>query len=115
MRVCFVLAHLTAVSIPLLENVRMDGSVLGFTLLVAVATGLIFGLVPALQWGAPTESAPPRETLAPPHEESHRRPADSDAFLAATGAAAGIRMFTPSPSGRDSKGPGIAEAFAARL
>jgi predicted permease len=44
-----VLAHLTAVSIPLLENVRMDGSVLGFTLLVAVLTGLLFGLVPALQ------------------------------------------------------------------
>jgi predicted permease len=44
-----VLAHLTAVNIPLLENVRMDGSVLGFTLLVAVLTGLMFGLVPALQ------------------------------------------------------------------
>lgn len=44
-----VLTHLTAVSIPLLENVRMDGSVLGFTLLVAVTTGLVFGLVPALQ------------------------------------------------------------------
>jgi predicted permease len=44
-----VLAHLTAVSIPLLAEVRIDGSVLGFALLVAVATGLIFGLAPALQ------------------------------------------------------------------
>jgi predicted permease len=44
-----VLAHLTAVSIPLLGEVRIDGSVLAFTLLVAVATGLFFGLVPALQ------------------------------------------------------------------
>jgi predicted permease len=44
-----VLAHLTSVSIPLLEDVRIDGSVLGFTLMVAVLTGLIFGLVPALQ------------------------------------------------------------------
>jgi predicted permease len=44
-----VLAHLTAVSIPLLAQVRIDGSVLGFALLVAVATGLIFGLAPALQ------------------------------------------------------------------
>jgi putative ABC transport system permease protein len=44
-----VLAHLTAVSIPLLAKVRIDGSVLGFALLVAVATGLIFGLAPALQ------------------------------------------------------------------
>jgi predicted permease len=44
-----LLSHLTTVSIPLLPNVRIDGSVLGFTVLVAVATGLIFGLVPALQ------------------------------------------------------------------
>ena len=40
-----------------------------------------------------------------------RLPAGSEAFLAATGAAAGLRMFTPSPSGGDSKGPGIAEAL----
>jgi predicted permease len=44
-----VLTHLTAVSIPLLGEVHIDASVLGFTLLVAVVTGLIFGLVPALQ------------------------------------------------------------------
>jgi predicted permease len=43
------LAHLTSVSIPLLSDVRIDGSVLGFTLLAALATGLLFGLVPALQ------------------------------------------------------------------
>ncbi len=43
------LAHLTSVSIPLLSDVRMDGSVLGFTLVAALATGLLFGLVPALQ------------------------------------------------------------------
>ncbi len=43
------LAHLTSVSIPLLSDVRIDGSVLGFTLLAAVLTGLLFGLVPALQ------------------------------------------------------------------
>src|SRR4029077_19001957 len=44
-----ILAHLTAVSIPLLAEVRIDGSVLGFALLTAVATGLLFGLAPALQ------------------------------------------------------------------
>ncbi|MGB8457579.1 MAG: ABC transporter permease [Candidatus Acidiferrum sp.] len=44
-----VLAHLTSVSIPLLNSVRIDGSVLGFTVAVAVLTGLLFGLVPALQ------------------------------------------------------------------
>jgi predicted permease len=43
------LAHLTSVSIPLLSDVRIDGRVLGFTLLAALATGLLFGLVPALQ------------------------------------------------------------------
>ena len=44
-----VLTHMTAVGIPLLGNVSMDGTVLAFTLLVAVGTGLIFGLMPALQ------------------------------------------------------------------
>jgi predicted permease len=44
-----VLAHLTAVSIPLLTDVRIDGSVLAFALVVALVTGLFFGLLPALQ------------------------------------------------------------------
>ncbi|MGC1617135.1 MAG: ABC transporter permease [Candidatus Acidiferrum sp.] len=43
------LAHLTSVSIPMLSDVRIDARVLGFTLVVALATGLLFGLVPALQ------------------------------------------------------------------
>jgi len=43
------LAHLDAISIPLLQNVRTDASALGLTLLMAVLTGLVFGLVPALQ------------------------------------------------------------------
>jgi predicted permease len=44
-----VLAHLTSISIPLLGEVHIDGTVLLFTLLVALGTGLIFGLLPALQ------------------------------------------------------------------
>ncbi len=44
-----VLSHLDAINIPLLESVRVDAVSLGFTMLVAVATGLLFGLAPALQ------------------------------------------------------------------
>jgi predicted permease len=43
------LTHLDAISIPLLQNVRTDASALGLALLMAVLTGLIFGLLPALQ------------------------------------------------------------------
>lgn len=44
-----VLTRLDAVSIPLLQNIQIDLGVLGFTLVIAVVTGLAFGLVPALQ------------------------------------------------------------------
>src|SRR6266568_3497450 len=43
------LAHLHAFNLPLLESVRIDGSALLFTLLAAVASGVLFGLLPALQ------------------------------------------------------------------
>jgi len=43
------LAHLQAFNLPLLESVRMDGSALLFTLLAAVASGVLFGLLPALR------------------------------------------------------------------
>jgi predicted permease len=48
------LAHLDAINIPLLQNVRTDGAALAFTLLMAVATGILFGLAPALQIPATT-------------------------------------------------------------
>lgn len=41
------LSHLDAVSIPLLQNVHVDGAALGCTLAVALLTGVIFGLGPA--------------------------------------------------------------------
>jgi predicted permease len=41
------LAHLHAFNLPLLESVRIDGSALLFTLLAAVASGVLFGLLPA--------------------------------------------------------------------
>ena len=43
------LAHLDAFNLPLLASVRIDGGALGFTLLAAVLTGVLFGLLPALQ------------------------------------------------------------------
>ena len=43
------LAHMTGVSIPLLDTVHLDGSAVLFALLVTVVTGIVFGLVPALQ------------------------------------------------------------------
>jgi predicted permease len=43
------LAHLQAVGIPLLQDVRTDSTALGFIVVMALLTGLIFGLVPALQ------------------------------------------------------------------
>jgi putative ABC transport system permease protein len=36
-------------AIPRIENTRVDGNVLFFTLVIAVATGILFGLAPALQ------------------------------------------------------------------
>jgi predicted permease len=42
-------AHLSAFNLPLLNSVRIDGNVLAFTLLAAVMTGVLFGVLPALQ------------------------------------------------------------------
>jgi predicted permease len=43
------IAHLTAFNLPLLSSVHVDGGVLAFTVLIAVATGLMLGVAPALQ------------------------------------------------------------------
>ncbi|HEV8043086.1 MAG TPA: ABC transporter permease [Bryobacteraceae bacterium] len=44
-----MLASLSAFKIPLLSTVRMDAASLGFCLVIAIVTGLLFGLAPALQ------------------------------------------------------------------
>jgi putative ABC transport system permease protein len=44
-----VLMALAPDNIPRFEDLSIDGRVLGFTLLVSLATGILFGLVPALQ------------------------------------------------------------------
>jgi predicted permease len=38
-----------AINIPLLQTARVNGVALGFTFVVAIATGLLFGIVPAFQ------------------------------------------------------------------
>src|SRR5215510_13007730 len=43
------LASTRAVTIPLLQTVGIDGSVLIFTIAAALATGVLFGIAPALQ------------------------------------------------------------------
>jgi predicted permease len=43
------LAHLNAFNLPLLESVHVDVSALAFTLLAALASGVLLGLLPALQ------------------------------------------------------------------
>jgi predicted permease len=44
-----LMSSLQGLSIPLLTNVRLDATVLGFCLLAAVVTGIVFGLAPAFQ------------------------------------------------------------------
>jgi predicted permease len=44
-----VLSHLTSFNIPLLTGVRIDLAALFFTLLLALFTGVLFGVLPALQ------------------------------------------------------------------
>ncbi|HSY71397.1 MAG TPA: ABC transporter permease [Alloacidobacterium sp.] len=43
------LAHQGSIALPLLSSLRVDASVLGWTLLVALAAGLLFGMAPALR------------------------------------------------------------------
>ncbi len=45
-------AHQGAIALPLLANVRVDGTALGWTLLVAVAVAVLFGVVPGLKVSA---------------------------------------------------------------
>ena len=48
----FAISRLQGTTIPLLNSVQLDMVVLGFTVLVAVLTGLAFGLLPALHASA---------------------------------------------------------------
>jgi predicted permease len=52
-----MLAGTTAVSIPMLRTISVDGSALGFTLAITLLTGLVVGIAPALQVSQGKESA----------------------------------------------------------
>jgi putative ABC transport system permease protein len=47
------LASLTPDELPRFSEIQIDGRVLGFTLLISLLTGIVFGLVPALQTSKP--------------------------------------------------------------
>lgn len=49
-------ASLQTVSMPLLRTVTVDSTALAFTAVIALVTGLLFGIVPAFQASAATES-----------------------------------------------------------
>jgi putative ABC transport system permease protein len=68
------LLDLAARTIPSVGKIGLDGEVLGFTLIVALLVGILFGLVPALQMA-----------------KVDIRPALSDASRGSTGARHGIR------------------------
>jgi len=53
----FGIAHLTAFNLPLLNEVRIDGRALGFVALIAVITGILLGLAPALHISLPRLNA----------------------------------------------------------
>ena len=48
-----LLTRLDAVSIPLLRDVRVDAAALVFTIVIALITGVVFGVTPALQTSGP--------------------------------------------------------------
>lgn len=47
------LTHMSALGLPRLEEIRLDGMVLAFALLLSVLTGLLFGLAPSLTASRP--------------------------------------------------------------
>jgi len=47
--IVFYLAHQASITLPLLTTIRLDGASLGWTLLVALTAGILFGLAPAFK------------------------------------------------------------------
>jgi predicted permease len=47
--IVYYLAHQTSISLPLLATIRVDSEALAWTLLIALAVGILFGLAPAFK------------------------------------------------------------------
>lgn len=47
--IVFGLAHQTSITLPLLTTIRLDAAAIGWTLLIALMAGILFGLAPALK------------------------------------------------------------------
>jgi predicted permease len=47
--ITFYLAHQGAITLPLISTLRVDGAALGWTVLIALAVGILFGLAPAFK------------------------------------------------------------------
>src|SRR5260370_38060335 len=45
----YAVSQCAALQLPRIGEIRLDGMVLGFTVAVTVATGILFGLLPSLQ------------------------------------------------------------------
>jgi ABC-type antimicrobial peptide transport system permease subunit len=47
--IVYYIAHQGSMTLPLLGSIRVDGASLGWTLLIAIAMGVLFGFAPALK------------------------------------------------------------------
>jgi predicted permease len=47
--IVFYLAHQTSITLPLLTTIRLDSAALGWTLVIALLAGILFGLAPAFK------------------------------------------------------------------
>jgi hypothetical protein len=54
--------HVTVLNLPGVGEIRLDGTVLGFTTVLSVATGILFGLIPSLRASRPDVADELRES-----------------------------------------------------
>ena len=70
----YAVRHFTALLLPRVGEIRLDGTVLGFTVVLSIATGILFGLFPCLQVSRRDLIAELRESGAGAGSGSSARP-----------------------------------------